>query len=258
MREITNPQNLESIQGHLLFTPKGETGAIDLGNVILVKQENSSDTRKGYYHSRSGTKKMVREDLKDSTIKFSAELNERTPDNEAIILFGQVGPAFTQAAVAVAATANLVGVKKRRTYSLPKLKVYDVTAVKMPGNVALIVGERTADHNISPANADIIVDKVLGKVYITDSGIIADGSDVDVTYKCQSFSASTITDIGSKVQREGSFQLTGFRDGNTIQKLFSFEGQMFPKDIGGMDIEDFQKFSIDITASKFTEVKIAD
>ena len=251
-REIHNPANLERLAGELYHTPLGETGQINFGNIKMFQQDSASDTIKGYVHPRNGTQKQVRNDLKESTVKFTVKGNERTPEIDAILLNGKVGAAFAQAAVGVDATVELV-VNKRRTYDIGKLKVLGVSAVV--GVTAKIRGVRD-NGEIVPANADYVVDALLGKIYIPEGSTIANGATLAVTYQCEAVDGLSISEVGQHALRKGKFDLIGFEGESTIRKRFRFDGQITPKEQGENSIENFNEFSFEITATGDVEATI--
>jgi hypothetical protein len=243
-REIGNSQNLERLAGELYHTPLGESGQINFGNVVMFQQDASTDSVSGFFHPRSGTQREVRKDLKDSSLKFTVKGNERTQEIDAMLLLAKVGDAFTQNAVTEDATVDLV-VAKRRTFDVGKMKLVGVSAAV--GATAKIKGVRE-NGEIVPANADYVVDHLLGKIYIPEGSTIADAATLTVTYQCGAVAGRKLKEIGMHVLRRGSFELVGFSGTEEVRKQFKFDGQITPKSQGENSVENFNEFEFEITA----------
>lgn len=251
-RENSNPQNLERLHVEFFYTPIGEVGAISGGNVLMIGQQTSADSVKGIFNTRAGTAQEVRNDAKDSTLKWKVKFNEHTPEMDAILLMGKVGPDFAQAAINVDTTADRV-VFKRRWFDIGKLKLSGVSAAV--GGAAKIRGVRD-NGEIVPANADYVVDYLLGKIYIPEASTIADGATLTVTYRCSAVEGKNIIEAGQHATRRGAFELVGFANEETIRKVFKFDGSLKPTEHGDTTIDAMNDFSFEVTATGDVAVQI--
>lgn len=251
-REIGNPQNLERLNVEFYFTPLGDAGAINGGNVLMIGQQTGGDSVKGVFNTRAATTQEVRNDQKDSTLKWKVKLNEHTAEMDAILLMGKVGPDFAQAAVTVDATKDIV-TTKRRSFPIGKYKLTGVTAAV--GGAAKIRGIRD-NGEIVPANADYVVDYLLGKIYIPETSTIADGATLTVTYRCEALEGKTIVEAGQRATRRGAFELIGFAGEETIRKVFRFDGSLKPTEYGDTTIDSMNEYSFEVTATGDVVVQI--
>jgi hypothetical protein len=255
-RQIGNPLNLERLSGELYFKPQGEAGYIGLGNVVMFKESPETETVSGFFNTRAATQREVRRDTKSTTMKWELTFNERTPDVEALLLFGKKGAELTQAAVTGATDAELTGVAPGRFYDIGKLSLHTVTA-KDDADAALTVGE-WVDGEIVPADADVVIDPALGQAYINPAGTVADGDDITVTYKANEVTLDQITEIGKHVKRLGAFRLAAF-DGSSdpVRKLIEFDGQLVPKERGENKTDGFNEFGFEVIATGDVSARIA-
>ncbi len=244
-REIGNSQNLERLAVELYYKPKGDAGAINAGNCLMLSQQTPTDAVKGYFHGRSGTSKEVRNDQKDSSLTWKVKCNEHTDELDALLLMGKVGDNFSQAAIGVDVTVEIVSTK-RRVFDLGKLKLIGVSAVV--GVTAKIKGVRE-NGEIIPANADYVVDHLLGKIYIPETSTIADGATLAVTFQAAAVTGKKLKEVGMHTKREGSFELVGFAGEETVRKIFKFDGHIKPAEHGDMGIESFNEFSFEVVAT---------
>lgn len=247
MRQVGNPRNLERLTGELYYKPTGETGFINIGDVVMFKETPETETVAGKFHTRAATERQVRLDTKSTTMRWEVEAQERTLEIEAILMHGLAGAVFTQNAVAMDATVVLESVAPGRVYEIGKLSLTEVSAAI--GEDALVVGEMV-DGELEPANADVAIDKALGHLYVSKNGGVEEGADITVTYKADAVEMAKITEIGEHVTRTGSFKLVGY-DGSSrpARKIFTFDGELKPKDRGENKVDDYNKFSFEIIAT---------
>ena len=158
--------NLDRVTGRALFTPSGDTGAIDLGDVML--HELSADIRRrsvmragrfGVFQSRSDVVAV-------ESVSFRMELQESLPDTLALIMFATPVAMIEQGAQ-VSTPVALANVQKARVYDLD---VLDITSCVVTVNGVVCVSER-----------DYELDDKDGTLRILPHGIIRDGSTVVAT-----------------------------------------------------------------------------
>jgi hypothetical protein len=245
-RENRNPANLEYIAGKALFTPQGETGAINLGDIELHKQTNNVETKEAFFHPPTAVKTVVRQDVIGIKNMFELTLREHTKENDMLILFGSLGELKTQAAAAEQ-SVTIEGVSKRREYQIGKYNVSNV-AVKV-AQAAKIVGLADPQGVITPANADVVLDPALGTIYVREGGTIAEDADLTVTFDCAAVSMVTILPL-THPQRFGAMQIAEF-DGEDLpaRRIHRFECQLNVKDLGERSTDDTNKFTIEVTVT---------
>jgi hypothetical protein len=134
-REIGQSLNLERLSGRLFFQPVGTVGFLDMGDVMMHKYTPDTETATGVFHTRAATTREVRRDTTSSTQKWEVQCQEHNAWNEAFILSGIPGNAFSQAAITVAATKTFADVPLDRYLDIGKLDVHTVTATKLVGDV---------------------------------------------------------------------------------------------------------------------------
>src|SRR5204862_4664741 len=99
------------------FKPTGEAGFIHIGNVTMHKPAHDQETQKAHWHTRGAVKALAREDVTKTELSWEVECNEHTLENDALLLFGEVGDSVTQDA-ASDQVATIADVKKRREYEI--------------------------------------------------------------------------------------------------------------------------------------------
>jgi len=246
-REVYNPQNILTLTGVARFTPDGETGAINLGACVMHKMAPEIEEKTIYWPTRSGLKKAARRNTVKADLVYTIDLIEHTKENDMILLFGAPGADYTQAQ-GTNLTVTINNVQPRRIYPIGKYNVSNVTVTV--ATAAKIVGTQDAQGTVTPADADVILDPVLGTLYIVEGGTIAADSALTVTYACDAESRDVIIPL-EVVQRKGDLYLAEFDPmTNMPVRTHEFGCVLTPKDWGQFESGgDNNKFSLQALAT---------
>jgi len=251
-RTQINPRNFEKLSGRILAFPQLADGSYSaagqsFGDISMHKRTATAESVKGKFHGPNAVALTVREDVKSLDTKFELDLSEHFLETDVILLFGTDNGNVTQNS-ATNATKTLSGVVKRGIYQVGKFGLTAVTATV--SSTAKKVGVRDAEGNITPSDADCVLDAAVGTIEILDTGTIADADDVVVTYSCPEVISRSIT-AGTKHKRKCRFVLTEY-DGRTtpFRRQFQFDGDLMANDQGENNTEgEFNKFKFEITVS---------
>lgn len=220
--------NYERVSGELFFKPTGQTGIINLGNVVghkLVPEIQRKEHKKA---ERGGLLTRDREDVIESTLIYELELDEHFLETEEILLFGAAGSNNVQAS-GTDATAQFTAAK-RRWFSVGKRRISNVVV-----EVATVA---------KTLNTDYKVDAERGLIYIVEGGSIADAATVDVTFDHAADTVTTITAM-SDLAKTGTITIVeSDQESNPIRKTVEFTGQLIPINWGDQKNEDFNKYSL--------------
>ena len=191
--------NLDRVTGRALFTPSGETGAIDLGDVKLHELKAEVRRRAVMTAGRYGIRQSRSDVVAVESVSFRVELQESLPEVLATLLFAAPATMLEQGAQ-VATPVALANVAKGRVYDL---QVLDITSCAVAVNgVACVEGR------------DYELDDKDGTLRILPHGIIRDGATVVATVSSAAVRQHRLSALGATapLQRAGTLRFTE-RDG---------------------------------------------
>jgi hypothetical protein len=128
--------------------------------------------------STDSARRLLRSDVTGTTLELSITLDEFTPDNVALALFGEVGT-YTQTGAAVTNEVHN-DVKQGEYVRLAFRGISLVTVEPSGGGTAFVL------------NTDYEIDAVEGRIYIVPGGGIANLADIQVDYTYETQSKSTV------------------------------------------------------------------
>lgn len=170
----------EKLTARVYFKPSGESGHIDLGNVLDYKVANERQTR-NRMSAANGFRVVDDEQVDTVHDKFEFTLDEHDELNIRLLMLGTKGSDTVNAAVtAPTGTATLADVVKGRSYFVGRTNLNTVVVKK--ALVTLVAG------------TDYTLDAITGKITILESGsTLSDGDDLDVTFGAAASSFQNFT-----------------------------------------------------------------
>jgi hypothetical protein len=227
-RELGDVKNYLRLSGQALFTPDGENGAMDLGNILMHKLDYGLDTKE-HRRSTAGVRRVDRLDVVGINPTYEIESDEAYGELLALIFFGVKNANAVQASAA-AQTVSFAGVKKQRSYNIGKIKVSDVV-VKV-GVATKVLG---TDYTLDADN---------GVIHILSGGSIADAATVDVEFDCAEVTRESFTAMKS-FKKSGTMRLleVDSYDGQARHDI-TFACDLFPDTAYEANPDDFSKFKL--------------
>lgn len=191
--------NLDRVTGRALFTPTGDTGAIDLGDVKLHELTAELRRRSVMRAGRYGVVQSRSDVVAVESVSFRMELQESLPDTLALLLFATPATMLEQGAQ-VGTPVALANVQKGRVYDLG---VLDITSCAVTVNGVACVSGR-----------DYAMDDKDGTLSVMPHGIIRDGATVVATVSSAPVRQHRLSALGmtTPLQRAGTMRFTE-RDG---------------------------------------------
>jgi hypothetical protein len=194
-----NPDNLDRVTGRALFTPTGETGAIDLGDVKLHEFAAEVRRRPVVRAGRYGLIERGNDVVAVTGISYRLELQEALAENLRTVLFAEPLTMIEQGAQASTPVAFADVVKGR---------VYDLELLHITSCVVTVNGE------LCVAGRDYELDDMDGTLRILPHGIIRAGSTVVATVSTLPIRTHRIKALAATapLQRRGAMKIVE-RDG---------------------------------------------
>jgi hypothetical protein len=158
-----NPDNLDRVTGRALFTPTGETGAIDLGDVRLHEFAAEVRRRPVVRAGRYGLIERGSDVVAVTGISYRLELQEALAENLRASLFA-VPLTMIEQGAQVATPVALAAVVKGRVYDLGFLHITSCVV--------------TVNGDPCVAGRDYELDEMDGTLRVTPRGIIREGATV--------------------------------------------------------------------------------
>lgn len=160
----------EKLTARLYFTPTGDAGAYDLGNVVDYKEAHEREYKKRHT-SEKGYRRHSDTEVDTILSGWDIVLDESDVLNNNLKALGTTGSATSASAVtAPSGTASFTSVELGRWYFLGKTTVNTVV-------VSVSASTKTL-------NTDYELDADLGAIKILSTGSIAADATVDVTFGC--------------------------------------------------------------------------
>ena len=208
-------ETVERVHGHALFTASGESGAIDLGDVVMHQLELSLSRKPIIRAGRYGLLQRGERVTGAQSVAYTLSLQEATVSNLELLLCAVAGADAEQPAQA-GTSAAFAGIVRGRTYILG---YFDVRAV-----VVSVSGETFAEGR------DYTVDAQGGTLHITAHGAIPQGATVVVTFDAGPVRSATLTALhgSAPLSRTGTLRIVehdGLHDaytGGTFARVISF------------------------------------
>jgi|SRR6516165_7097065 hypothetical protein len=181
--------------GRGYFTATGQTYVTDLGNIQMYESDFGIK-RKEHYSARRGVLSMDRYDAYSSMGAWHITLDEFTTATLPLFWSGTANPNFSQ--VAGTASTFMFTSKKGSAVDVGKYGLNNASMTTPPGKV-------------EGPNADYVIDRGGGKVYIPFASTIADATAITITYDCPALTYDSVTALNT-LNRPGSLELQGEDD----------------------------------------------
>lgn len=210
-----NGETVERVHGHALFTASGETGAIDLGDVVMHQLELSLSRKPIVRAGRYGLIQRGERVTGAMSVAYTLTLQEATVANLELLLCAVAGADAEQPAQAGTSLA-FASVIRGRTYIL---NYFDVRNA-----VVTVSGETFV------SGRDYTLDAQGGTLHVTQHGAIPSGATMVVTFDAGPVRSATLTALhgSAPLSRTGTLRLVehdGLHDaytGGTFSRVISF------------------------------------
>lgn len=219
-------QAKERLTGRGYFTPTGQAGAIDLGNVEMLKLDYSPK-RKQHFKARRGKLVLDRDDAYGVEPKFTITGDEFTTPMLALLFLGTANADFVQSSgtgVSFSFTAKL-----GQSFHVGAFDISNVVMTTPTGKVA---------------GSDFIVDGGPGRIYIPLQSTIADGAAVTVTFSKAALTFDSI-DAFTQLNRLGTLQVIEEQEYTAAPKtIYDFSCSLSTDSSGETKADDYKKFTL--------------
>lgn len=230
-------ETLESVHGHALFTPRGESGAIDLGDVIMHQFSLSLSRKPVLRAGRYGLVPRGERVTGAEGVAFTLSLQEATVENMELLMCAVAGADAEQPAQAGTAVA-FPSIIRGRSYVLDYFDVRDV--------VVTVSGETFVQDR------DYTLDAQGGTLHVTQHGAIPAGSTMVVTFNAGPVRSATLTALGgaAPLSKQGTLRLVehdGQHDaytGGTFSRVITFDCTLSRDEESERSGEDNASFSL--------------
>ena len=230
-------ETVERVHGHALFTGSGESGAIDLGDVVMHQLELSLSRKPIVRAGRYGLLQRGERVTGATGTAYTLSLQEATVDNLELLLCAVAGADAEQPAQAGTSVA-FAGIVRGRTYVLD---YFDVRAV-----VVSVSGETFVEGR------DYTLDAQGGTLHITAHGAIPPGATVIVTFDAGPVRSATLTALhgSAPLSRTGTLRIVehdGLHDaytGGTFSRVISFACTLSRDEDSARSGDEFAGFSL--------------
>lgn len=229
-------ETLDRVHGHALFTPTGETGAHDLGDVVMHQLAMTLRRKSIVRAGRYGTMQRGERVVGVSEVAFTLSLHEATMENLELLFCAVQQPDVEQPGQSGTAVA-FANVLRGRTYILGYFDVRDA-AVTVSGE-SFVSGR------------DYTLDALSGTIHITPHGAIPQGSTVLVTFDAGPVRSASLTALAGSapLSRTGILRIVehdGIHDaytGGTFCRVITFACELSRDEESERNGEDFASFS---------------
>ncbi len=208
-------ETVERVHGHALFTASGESGAIDLGDVVMHQLELSLSRKPIVRAGRHGLLQRGERVTGATSVAYTLTLQEATVSNLELLLCAVAGADAEQPEQAgtSVAFANIV---RGRTYIL---NFFDVRNV-----VVSVSGETFV------SGRDYTLDAQSGTLHVTQHGALPSGATMLVTFDAGPVRSAALSALqgSAPLSRTGTLRLVehdGLSDaytGGTFARIISF------------------------------------
>lgn len=230
-------ETLERVHGHALFTPTGESCAIDLGDVIMHQFTLSLSRKPILRAGRHGLVPRGERVTGAEGAAFMLQLQEATAENIELMMCAVIGADREQPEQAGTSVA-FPSVQRGRSLILD---YYDLRNV-----VVTVSGEAFVEGR------DYTVDAQGGTLHIAQHGAIPAGSTVVVTFDAGPVRSATLTALhgSAPLSKQGTLRIVehdGQHDaytGGTFSRVVSFGCTLSRDEEGERSGGDFASFSL--------------
>lgn len=209
--------NRRKLTGKFYFKATGDTGFVDLGNIMMQKRAPKID-RYQFKEAKKGFTQTIEESVSNIEDRFEIKGNEHSDQMMRLMLFAERGTDVTQAATN-GVTGSIDDVLQERSYYIGARNVSN-----------FVVDGYTVD-------VDYTVDLGSGMISILKDGGIADGTDLDLTFDMAAIDYALYTSPSAeRLTRRGTAILVEFDQTNEAER----SRHTFPCTIGITDFGDAQ------------------
>lgn len=229
-REQGNNVNYARVSAEAWLKLTGESGFINLGNVVMSKFAPEIQRKEHKAAVRGGTLRRDREDVIEASEIYEVELDEEFVETNRLRLYGTAGANDVQSALTAPNGTAQFTAKKRRWFDVGKRKISSVV-------VSVSASNKTVD-------VDYKVDADLGMIYIMEGGSIADDATVDVTFACAAHTMATQTDL-TTLKFTGTFRyVESDQESDAVRERREFPCEVTVTQWGERKADDFSKYTI--------------
>jgi hypothetical protein len=190
--DYTAPYAKERLTGRGYFTPTGSVAGVDLGNVDMFKVDFGIK-RKEHFSARRGIVTLDRQDAYGSQAVWTMTLDEFVSPLLAYAWGGTANANTAQGAQTGATVTFTTASKKGGTFDIAKFGLFNASLT-------------TPASKTEGYNADYVIDRAGGKLYIPLTSTIADGTTLIVTYSCPALTFDNVTAL-NVLNRPGTLEV---------------------------------------------------
>jgi hypothetical protein len=249
--DYTAPYAKRRLTGRGYFTLTGDTSAVDLGNIQMIKTDYGIK-RKEHFSARRGILTLDRQDAYGSQLVWTITLDEFVGPTLIFAWGGTANADFTQSTGTAATKTFTTASLKGRTFDIGKYGIFNAS-LTTPGS------------KVEGYAADYVIDRGAGKLYIPLSSTIADGATLVVTYDAPTLVYSSLQAM-QVLNRPGSLELHAEDDSGKglgtgtdaippSREIYTVPCILSVDDMGDFKPDDFRTWQVKCTATAAMTVK---
>jgi hypothetical protein len=232
-----DPRNLDSVCGTVIFTPAGEGGGYDLGDVIMHRLDMIMETEPRVRAGRHGIYPAGERVFGTSSATWLLRLQEQLPESLQV-LFGASIAADNAQNEQVETLLTLGPIAKRRAYPLG---YYGLTSVEVRVNGELYF-----------SGDDYTVDYETGTLHVPEFSGLPVGGTMVVKLSAQAVRSNTLLITGpqAKPSLQGRLRITEHDGrlndytGGPFVRIIEFDCDLSREDEGDRSCEEFADFTL--------------
>jgi hypothetical protein len=226
----------KQISGRAFFTPTGESGEIDFGNILMHKLEFGVK-RKERLKARRGQLVQTHNKAYQANPEFTLEGDEFTTPMLPIIFGGTANADVVQSAGTASTFAFTA--TKGRWFFCGAFKITNASLTTPGSKVEGVVG----------APADYLIDRGLGRIYIPLGSSIANGASCVMTFDKPAITRDSINAM-DQLNRAGSLRVLEEDSYSTEPRIeYIFPCNVNTDSPGDSKPEDYGKFQLKMTST---------